>query len=112
MRSAKTVGFCQDLEATRQFAWFWHRNLLDAHRVLKRREVLWIPFDPLVADREAWLDRIEAFTGIRGIDRGVMDHRIRDYHGEAASSAELTGEEAALIRKMQEDTPMGGASVL
>lgn len=101
VRSAKAVNFCQDLESTRQFAEFWKMNLQNAHRLLKRPEVLWIQYHTLTSYPEETIQRIEQFAGLREIDRSVMKHRVRGYQGENLKLTELLMEEKKLIREFE-----------
>lgn len=101
VRSAKLVQICEDLPATQQFAQFWQMNLSQAKQRLKRKEVLWIDYDELVANPASIIAGLEQFTDARPIDIQVMEHRINNYGQSLIPLIELSSEEQELISAIE-----------
>jgi hypothetical protein len=76
-RSAKArwPGDFKVADDYRRFGDNWARNIRMAQSLASDRFIL-IRYEEFVADPETHLRRIEAFTGIDGVDRSVMTRRI------------------------------------
>jgi len=104
-RSAKARRFFTDAAGLRELARQW-REHADHVRRANAPHTLVIDYEPFVADPGPMLARIEAFTGIAGIDAGVMRRKINTFIGSREQGhapdgyikpATLTDEERAVI---------------
>jgi hypothetical protein len=77
--SAPSINMCVDEASTQQFRQMYAFQQAEAERRLHREEVLWIDYQELVADPAKVIAQLADFTGAKGIDAGVMEHKIGNY---------------------------------
>ncbi|MEQ8844067.1 MAG: sulfotransferase [Phycisphaerales bacterium] len=108
--SAKARQFIKSAADMRNYAVMWQTNLL---RVLdeKAPDTLILRHDELVADPADAVARIEAFTGVTGIDQSVTQRKINTFDsnlpGRASGSyvapMPLNDEETDILRRFAAD---------
>lgn len=92
LRSAKARGSVRRGTELKAFCEQWSANMRMAAQLRDSDRVMVLSYDQLVGDAEQTLQRLEAFTGVTRIDRGVLAHRVNERH-EYTPPAELTEDE-------------------
>ncbi|NBB83298.1 MAG: hypothetical protein GVY28_07820 [Alphaproteobacteria bacterium] len=89
-KSAKARQFISTEQDLIQFAALYQRNM---HAVLNtpRPQTLIVKHEDLVDDPEPHLRKLEAFVGVEGIDRTVMQRRINTFVGAREQGRSDTG---------------------
>ncbi|WP_020535477.1 sulfotransferase family protein [Lewinella cohaerens] len=77
--SARSINMCLDEPSTQQFRQMYAFQHAEAERRLQREAVMWIDYKELVEHPDKVIAQLVAFTGIDGIDAGVMAHKIGNY---------------------------------
>jgi len=104
-RSAKARKFYADEAGLRDLARQWRAHVDHVRRAAAPHTMI-IEYEPFVADPGPVLQRIEQFTGITGIDPGVMRRKINTFIGDVAQGhapdgyiapAALTEAETAIV---------------
>jgi len=101
VRSAKLIGYCQSPLEVEQFAQFWQSNQQSLPFSIPKPQRLIISYEHLCTQPESIIAQIEAFTGIKGVDTTVLQHRINNYNRTRETPPELTKDELATIEKFQ-----------
>jgi hypothetical protein len=101
VRSAKLIGFCQDIAAIQQFAQLWKQNQERIIYDVPKEQLLLIPYDELCDQPEKTILKIERFTGVKKIDASVLQHRINNYNRIQETPPELTTDEQVFIDNFQ-----------
>jgi hypothetical protein len=106
-RSSKARQFAKTAEDLERLASNWREGVYAVRRV-RHKNLLVVRHEDLVADPQQWLARLEDFTGLRTIDRTVMDRKFNTFQGPAQfgyspteyiAPVRLTEAEAALLEK-------------
>jgi hypothetical protein len=92
LRSAKARGSVRRTTELNAFCAQWAANMRMAAQLRDSDRVMVLSYDQLGSDSETTLQRLEAFTGVTGIDRGVLAHRVNEWP-EYIPPAELTADE-------------------
>jgi tetratricopeptide (TPR) repeat protein len=104
-RSAKARRFAVGPEQIKNLGQRWNDNMC-ATLDVEWPHMLVIPHHALTSEPDSWIDRIEAFAGLQGIDRSTLQRRFNTFTGEPANGhsptqyiepADLTAEETAAI---------------
>lgn len=94
LRSAKARGSVRRGAELTAFCAQWSANMQMAAQLRDSDRVMVMSYDQLADDAERTLRRLEAFTGVTNIDRGVLAHRVNDWsrddEREYIPPAELT----------------------
>lgn len=98
LRSAKARGSVRRSTELKAFCAQWAANMRMAAQLRDSDRVMVLSYDQLAGDSERTLQRLEAFTGVTRIDRGVLAHRVNEWsrddeRPEYIPPAELTAEE-------------------
>lgn len=106
-RSAKARRFVKTVDEVAELAKNWREGVAAA-RVETAKNVLVIKYEQLIAESQAWIERIQQLTGVAGIDPSVMTRKYNTFRGpESAglSSSEyiapesLTPDEVRALQK-------------
>lgn len=95
LRSAKARGDLQHQSQLQQYCQEWNANMEYLLSLPPDERTLVLRYDELRADANAFIDRVEAFTGAKPIDRSVLQHRVNDPSGYL-QPVELTNEERSV----------------
>ncbi|MEO1623757.1 MAG: sulfotransferase, partial [Bacteroidota bacterium] len=76
VRSAKAAGMLVNPQEVHQFCHTHQQNCQYIRQQFAADRLLWLEYEQLVAAPEASIQRLEAFSGARGIDLGVFQHRV------------------------------------
>ena len=99
LRSAKARNFVTDLHSVREYTYKWARHTNEV--LADDNGTLLVPHHELVESPAQWIDELERFTGVRGIDRSVMERRINTFGDEGyVDPTPLTNDEEAVIREV------------
>jgi hypothetical protein len=98
-RSAKGRGEILRTANAESYAQEWVANLTHVLSLPPSDRLLIVGYDELARDPEAFLSRIEEFSGARPMDRDVLRHRVNDSEGYLPP-VELTEAELAIVLKV------------
>jgi len=90
VRSAKARRFITNQQQLIEYAQLYQANM-NAVLNTPRPQTMIIRHADLVADPEPVLSRLEAFVGVSGIDRSVMDRKINTFAGTKDQGRSATG---------------------
>jgi len=105
VKSAKKMDMIRDSHEIQQFCHTWKQFSSFAKLHLKGDKVLNVSYEDLIGSPEQVISDIEAFTGVSGIDRKVMDVKVNTYNNDPKleemhkylEPAILTEEELAIV---------------
>jgi hypothetical protein len=84
LKSAKARRFVNTNKDVATFCAQWATNTAECADLAKDERVLFLKYEDLIEQREAHLQRIEAFTGAKNMDLKAFDLKINTYAGATA----------------------------
>ncbi|MCI5084169.1 MAG: sulfotransferase [Saprospiraceae bacterium] len=103
IRSAKLIGYCQDLNGVQQYAQIWKDHQNHVRHYFPKEQVMMIDYSRLCQEPAQVIYEIEQFAGVTSIDLTVMQHRINNYNRIHEAPPLLTEEERQLLQAINEN---------
>lgn len=108
VRSAKKVDMIKGVNEINQYCQIWKMHKDATQQNFKVENTMYISYESLVENPQPILNKLEKFTGAKGIDASVMNFKFNKFKetikenetlGEHVSPADLTDEELGIVKK-------------
>lgn len=109
LKSAKARQFVTTLDEAAEYCMQWRANMLDISDRSDDENILFLKYEDMIAQQDAHVTMLEAFTGAAGIDPAVFGTKVNTFAGdesEGRSNSQyidpqaLTDQEQELLQRI------------